>query len=298
MTRRRRRGDLLPAEPARRARAADRGDRRRGCEPRSTIDAISIDARAPRRAVRRSAAQRVRGRARHALRAATPPTSSPSCVRASRGIASSGRVRRARGRQRLAIVNGGTIPDRGLYGVFLGERRRRAGRSSRVGELDEEMVFELREGEVFLLGASSWRVGRDHPRPRPRHARARASRARCRSGTATAPGARARSARASARSRDAIAERRTRRGQRAARKEHDLDRSAATNLVAYVREQVRGDRRGAERRDHRRRALRRRDRRLARVRPHAVRHARARAVGDRRRSRGSARRVRGDADVV
>jgi ATP-dependent Lhr-like helicase len=81
------------------------------------------------------------------------------------------------GSKRLAIQNAGTIPDRGLYGVFLqdgkdngdreggdGEPRdatssARKNRSSRrVGELDEEMVFELREGEVFLLGASSWRA--------------------------------------------------------------------------------------------------------------------------------------------
>ena len=58
---------------------------------------------------------------------------------------------------RLAVTNAGTIPDRGLYGVFLaGEEGPKGGR--RVGELDEEMVFELREGEVFLLGASSWRA--------------------------------------------------------------------------------------------------------------------------------------------
>ena len=72
------------------------------------------------------------------------------------------------GAQRLAILNGGTIPDRGLYGVFLadgGNEDRDLSRAStkgkpsrRVGELDEEMVFELREGEVFLLGASSWRA--------------------------------------------------------------------------------------------------------------------------------------------
>ncbi|HTM24364.1 MAG TPA: DEAD/DEAH box helicase [Vicinamibacterales bacterium] len=59
------------------------------------------------------------------------------------------------GAKRVAIVNGGTIPDRGLYGVFLtGER----GPAARVGELDEEMVFESRVGETFLLGASSWRI--------------------------------------------------------------------------------------------------------------------------------------------
>ncbi|RAY12015.1 ATP-dependent helicase [Actinomadura craniellae] len=58
------------------------------------------------------------------------------------------------GAQRLAVTSGGTIPDRGLFGVFLagGER------SSRVGELDEEMVYESRVGDVFVLGASSWRI--------------------------------------------------------------------------------------------------------------------------------------------
>lgn len=60
-----------------------------------------------------------------------------------------------KGTQRLAILNAGTIPDRGTYGVFLAGEE---GRSSRVGELDEEMVFETRPGDVFLLGASSWRV--------------------------------------------------------------------------------------------------------------------------------------------
>ncbi len=72
------------------------------------------------------------------------------------------------GTARLALLNGGTIPDRGLYGVFLkadssteGEIARGSSKerpSRRVGELDEEMVFELRQGEVFLLGASSWRA--------------------------------------------------------------------------------------------------------------------------------------------
>ncbi len=79
-----------------------------------------------------------------------------------------GTLRARAGAQRLAILNGGTIPDRGLYGVFLkdgsgGEADTSRGSSKgkpsrRVGELDEEMVFELREGEVFLLGASSWRA--------------------------------------------------------------------------------------------------------------------------------------------
>src|SRR6266545_766633 len=57
------------------------------------------------------------------------------------------------GAQRLAVTSGGTIPDRGLFGVYLvGERQ------TRVGELDEEMVYESRVGEVFTLGASSWRI--------------------------------------------------------------------------------------------------------------------------------------------
>lgn len=59
--------------------------------------------------------------------------------------------------RRIAVINGGTIPDRGLFGVFLPETDDQ-GRSRRVGELDEEMVFESRIGEVFLLGASSWRI--------------------------------------------------------------------------------------------------------------------------------------------
>ena len=59
------------------------------------------------------------------------------------------------GAKRLAIANAGTIPDRGLYGVFLVGTGRH---NVRVGELDEEMVFESRVGEVFVLGASSWRI--------------------------------------------------------------------------------------------------------------------------------------------
>jgi ATP-dependent Lhr-like helicase len=59
------------------------------------------------------------------------------------------------GAKRVAVINGGTIPDRGLYSVFLSGDR---GPASRVGELDEEMVFESRVGETFLLGASSWRI--------------------------------------------------------------------------------------------------------------------------------------------
>ena len=61
------------------------------------------------------------------------------------------------GAQRLAVTSGGTIPDRGLFGVFMaGGSDTKAPR--RVGELDEEMVYESRVGDVFALGATSWRI--------------------------------------------------------------------------------------------------------------------------------------------
>ena len=68
------------------------------------------------------------------------------------------------GAHRLAVTSGGTIPDRGLFGVFLvgsggsggsGDKRRGG---ARVGELDEEMVYESRIGDVFTLGSTSWRI--------------------------------------------------------------------------------------------------------------------------------------------
>ncbi len=59
------------------------------------------------------------------------------------------------GAARLAILNAGTIPDRGLYGVFLAHTE---GKPVRVGELDEEMVFESHPNETFILGASTWRI--------------------------------------------------------------------------------------------------------------------------------------------
>jgi ATP-dependent Lhr-like helicase len=59
------------------------------------------------------------------------------------------------GAQRLAVTSGGTIPDRGLYAVFLAAGE---GSGRRVGELDEEMVYESRVGDVFTLGTSTWRI--------------------------------------------------------------------------------------------------------------------------------------------
>jgi ATP-dependent helicase Lhr and Lhr-like helicase len=60
-------------------------------------------------------------------------------------------VRARKGALQLAVTNAGTIPDRGLYGVHLPDGRR-------VGELDEEMVYEARPGQTFLLGATTWRI--------------------------------------------------------------------------------------------------------------------------------------------
>jgi ATP-dependent helicase Lhr and Lhr-like helicase len=68
-----------------------------------------------------------------------------------------GTIRARKGSRQLAIANAGTIPDRGLFAVTLPDGRR-------VGELDEEMVYEARPGQAFLLGASTWRIeeiGRD-----------------------------------------------------------------------------------------------------------------------------------------
>jgi ATP-dependent helicase Lhr and Lhr-like helicase len=62
-----------------------------------------------------------------------------------------GTLRARDGAQRLAVTSGGTIPDRGTFGVFLPD-------GTRVGELDEEMVYESRPGETFILGASTWRI--------------------------------------------------------------------------------------------------------------------------------------------
>ena len=63
-----------------------------------------------------------------------------------------GVLRGREGARRLAVTNAGTIPDRGLFGVYLVEG------GGRVGELDEEMVYEARAGQTFLLGASTWRI--------------------------------------------------------------------------------------------------------------------------------------------
>lgn len=62
------------------------------------------------------------------------------------------RLMARKGSKMISLINGGTIPDRGLYAVHLGQG------GPRIGELDEEMVYEARAGECFLLGASTWRI--------------------------------------------------------------------------------------------------------------------------------------------
>ena len=103
----------------------------------------------------------LRRRAGHAVRPLSRPTSSPSCGRAWCGTASTDTLTGRPGAQRLAVTSGGTIPDRGMFGVFLAGSER----ASRVGELDEEMVYESRVGDVFLLGSTSWRIEDITPRP-------------------------------------------------------------------------------------------------------------------------------------
>ena len=89
-----------------------------------------------------------------------------------------GQVSARPGALQLAVANAGTIPDRGLYRVTLPD-------GSRVGELDEEMVYESREGDVFLLGSTAWRISQiGHDRVESSAAPPKA-RPGCRSGMAT-----------------------------------------------------------------------------------------------------------------
>src|ERR1700727_358030 len=123
-----------------------------------------------------------------------------------------GAIRARPGARQLAVTNAGTIPDRGLYAVTLPDGRR-------VGELDEEMVYEARPGQTFLLGASTWRIEeitRDRGIVTPAPG---APRAGPRGASANLP-------------RGAVP-----REPAELAKEYDLDARAANNLVTYLREQ-------------------------------------------------------------
>ena len=171
-----------------------------------------------------------------------------------------GTVRGRDGARRLAVMSGGTIPDRGLYGVFLADS------GARVGELDEEMVYEARQGEVFQLGATSWRIEqitRDRVLVSPAPGRARQD--------AVLEGRRRRPAvRAGHRGRRGGAHPPVRRPGRAGRPQPDR----------LPGRPARGDGRRPRRPHRGRRAVPRRDRRLADLHPVAVRRPGARALGD------------------
>ena len=143
------------------------------------------------------------------------------------------------GAQRLAVTSGGTIPDRGLFGVFLVGEGNASGRHApgrRVGELDEEMVYETRVGDVFTLGTTSWRVEQiTHDQvlvsPAPGSSGTTAVlEGRCtRSAAGAGPRVRRRSSARSVRC--------TRLLRRARLHEAGLDEFAANNLVSYLAEQ-------------------------------------------------------------
>ena len=138
-------------------------------------------------------------------------------------------TRRAASRM-IAVISGGTIPDRGLYTVNLPDR-------TRLGELDEEFVHESRVGDVFQLGSSTWRIGVDRARSRDRDAGARRAGAdallarRVRGAVVAARAARRRAA--SRARRGAHAPNRSRRSPRS----YDADEATTTSLVEYVQQQ-------------------------------------------------------------
>jgi ATP-dependent Lhr-like helicase len=138
---------------------------------------------------------------------------------------SQGTVRGRKGARQLAVTNAGTIPDRGLYGVHLPDGRR-------VGELDEEMVYEARPGQTFLLGATTWRI-EEITRDRVIVTPAPGTPGAVPFWRGDGVGRPAELGRAiGAFAREAV-------GRKPAElaREYDLDRRAATNLVAYLREQ-------------------------------------------------------------
>jgi ATP-dependent Lhr-like helicase len=130
-----------------------------------------------------------------------------------------------KGSRQLVVTNAGTIPDRGLYGVHLPDGRR-------VGELDEEMVYEARPGQTFLLGATTWRI-EDITRDRVIVTPAPGLPGAVPFWKGDGIGRPAELGRAiGAFSREAVS-----RDPKELAREYDLDRRAAENLVAYLREQ-------------------------------------------------------------
>ena len=220
--RRRDRGDGDPAQPARRARPAPRLDGRR-----RRVGGRRDRARRHRRPSR--SRELSREQLENVLDMLDGRYPSERFAELRPRIVwdrTAGTVRGRKGARQLAVTNAGTIPDRGLYGVHLPDGRR-------VGELDEEMVYEARPGQTFLLGATTWRIEditRDRvivtPAPgRPRRGAVLARRRGRPPGRARPGDRRLRPRGGRARTPETLAA------------DYDLDRRAAENLVAYLREQ-------------------------------------------------------------
>ncbi len=141
-----------------------------------------------------------------------------------------GTVRAREGAGRIAITNGGTIPDRGLFGVFTTD-------GSRVGELDEECVYESRRGEVFLLGATGWRI-EDITRDRVVVSPAPGEHGKLPFWKAPGPGRPAELGRAIGRFTRELRSKRRDDALEALRRDIGLDAWAASNLVNFVDEQA------------------------------------------------------------
>ena len=176
------------------------------------------------------------------------------------------------GSKRLAVTSGGTIPDRGLFGVFLPD-------GTRVGELDEEMVYESRPGDAFVLGASTWRI-EDVSFERVTVTPAPGVPAKMPFWHGDRPGRPLELGRALG---AFVREIRSLPHEQALQRlgEHyALDPLAASNVVQYLAEQAASTGVVPDDTHDRGRALPRRDRRLAGVPAQPVRHAGPRAVGD------------------
>ncbi len=142
-----------------------------------------------------------------------------------------GTVRGRSGALRLAVTNGGTIPDRGLFPVVM------VGDGARVGELDEEMVYEARSGQTFLLGASAWRI-EEITRDRVIVSPAPGAPAAIPFWKGDGAGRPVELGRAVGKLAREVAAMTPARAQKRLREESSFDERAATNLIAYLADQA------------------------------------------------------------
>ena len=203
-----------------------------------------------------------------------------------------GVVRGRQGARRLAVTNAGTIPDRGLFGVYLVEG------GGRVGELDEEMVYEARAGQTFLLGASTWRIEeitRDRVLVSPAPGVPGAVPFWKGEGVGR-PYELGEAIGATSRELVALSDEKALARLRTSTRSTSARRRTCSRFLARAAGR---DRRGALRPDDRGRALPRRDRRLAALHPDPVRRPGARAVGaGARRAAARVARARDAGDLV